>query len=85
MSESTIRTLSEDELNVVAGGVTFNQALSDLLGGGVLVLAGASSLVSGAASGIIQTPMLILDSLGDITGSLGLGGLDGIVDGLSPL
>jgi hypothetical protein len=68
MSESTIRTLSEDEVSVVAGGISFDQAYSDFKEGGALLGAGAGALIAGAYTGIALTPALILGSLGGLLG-----------------
>ncbi|MBW5798655.1 hypothetical protein [Halomonas elongata] len=64
MSDSTIRTMSLDEIDIVSGGVSYDQAYNDFQEGGELLGAGAGKLVASAWTGIALTPALIADSLG---------------------
>ncbi|MGQ0335090.1 hypothetical protein [Halomonas elongata] len=64
MSDSTIRTMSLDEIDIVSGGVSYDQAYNDFQEGRELLGAGAGKLVASAWTGIALTPALIADSLG---------------------
>ncbi|QEM82349.1 MULTISPECIES: hypothetical protein [Halomonas] len=79
MSDSTLRVLSNDEIDVVAGGISFDDAYNDFMEGGALLGGGAGSLIASAYTGIALTPALILGSLNSLLGSLG--GLTGGVTG----
>lgn len=83
MSESTLRVLNNDEIDAVAGGISFDDAYGDFIEGGSLLLGGAAALVASAYTGIALTPALILGSLNSLLGSLG--GLTGGVTGGLPL
>lgn len=87
MSESTLRVLSNDEIDMIAGGISFDDAYSDFMQGGALLGGGAASLIASAYTGIALTPALIIGSLTGLLGSLGglTGGLTGGVTGGLPL
>ncbi|MFM9272079.1 hypothetical protein ACJ7V3_17755 [Halomonas elongata] len=64
MSDSTIRPMTFDEIDIVSGGISYDQAYQDFQEGGQLLGAGAGKLVASAWTGIALTPALIADSLG---------------------
>ncbi|WP_454849227.1 hypothetical protein [Rhizobium binxianense] len=79
MSETTIRSLSSDEIDAVSGGASFDDAYGDFIEGGALLGQGAAQLVASAYTGIALTPGLILGSLGGLLGGLpGLPSLPGL-------
>lgn len=75
----TFRALDEGEIDLVGGGISYDQAYQDFQSGGAHLGYGAGQLVSSAWTGVALTPALILSSLG--TGGLLGGGLP-VVGGL---
>jgi len=72
-ASTTLRALDASEIDLVAGGISFDDAYDDFIVGGSLLGRGAAALIAAAWTGVALTPALILNSLG-----AGLPGLPGL-------
>lgn len=61
---TALRELDASEIDLVTGGVDYDDAYRDFIAGGALLGRGAAALVASAWTGVALTPALILNSLG---------------------